>query len=201
VVVGWLAVATGIHQATKAEWPTWWWGGAAFVAAQVARLPFVIAVAALAGVPLRGPAQPPPLWFTLAVVTPTAAVAEEGARWLAFRYPLAGRAERHDAAMEGAGQGGLSAVVVAGLGGFALLVDLSRHRSSALLLRTRPWHPLLTTPEQAVVVALHIVAALLVVRAVRDDRVRPLAGAVLLHAIVLAALATLNAAMGVVAPA
>lgn len=186
-----------------ASYRAWGWGAATFGGAFAARTVVLVGLTAVANRTMAGLSPQSAAWLNLAVLAITAGLFEEGARWLVLRRFARGIRQPNDGVMYGLGHGGFEAVLIVGLGAVANLVllvggetivtqvsgdtaDAAEAIGAQLqALRDAPaWMPLLAVWERVLAMTLHVAAALLVLRAVRDERVAPLAYAVALHAAV-----------------
>ena len=83
VILGPLALGWWLRQRLAVSWRTWGWGALTFVASQLARLPFLYILTALLTPLVRVAADSPAVfWINLLVLSLTAGIFEETARWL-----------------------------------------------------------------------------------------------------------------------
>lgn len=200
VVVGPVLLAWWIRRRYAASWSALGWGALAFVAAQMVRLPLLIAVTMLLN-PLLQRADPADgFWINFVLLSLTSGLFEEGARYLVLRGAARHVRRWNEAVMFGAGHGGIEAVLVVGLsvtGSLVLLImgdqlieqlrvnaPAQANALVAQLAQVRaipPWSAALAVWERALAITLHIGLAILVMRAVRDRRPALLLLAIALH--------------------
>ena len=115
VILGPLALGWWLRQRLAVSWRTWGWGALTFVASQLARLPFLYILTALLTPLVRVAADSPAVfWINLLVLSLTAGIFAETARWLMLqRFATAARGWGN-AIMFGAGHGGIEAILLVG---------------------------------------------------------------------------------------
>ncbi len=201
VVVGVLGIALTLRLRWGASLTLWLWGALAFVLAQLVRLPLLTGLTLL----LRpyGDRIPDVLAYgiNLAVLSLTAGVFEESARWLLLRGPARHVRHKAEALMFGAGHGGIEAILLIGIAVFNALVLLSAPdlilaqvqtaapeqvevvRQQIEALRRLTWGQVgLTLWERAIAISAHMALTLLVWRSVVERRWQAWGLAVLAHA-------------------
>ncbi len=210
VVVGPILLAIWIRRRWQARWSALGWGALAFVGSQAVRLPLLIGSSLILN-PYFIDADPNVLfWFNLVILSLTAGLFEEGARYIVLRWPAKQVRRWNDGLMFGAGHGGIEAMLIVGLAAVNNIILLSL--GDTLVDQTRAvapeqaaavaaqlaelrnlawWLPLIAVWERAMAITLHIALSLLVMIAVRDRRRSLLFAAIALHAIV-------NAVVGIV---
>ncbi len=210
VILGPLALGWWLRQRLVVSWRTWGWGALTFIASQLARFPFLFALTALL-TPLVGRAvdSPAVFWINLLVLSLTAGVFEETARWLMLqRFATAARDWRN-AVMFGAGHGGIEAILV--VGGSTIYGIVLLQLGDSLMAQTQNnvervtigaqldalyglqwWDTALVVWERVAAVTFHIGAAVVVMQTVLTGRriwwVVAVVGHALFNATVLAAL-------------
>lgn len=178
------------------------WGAATFIAAQAVRQPLLFALTWLFknGI-LPAPPQSYAVAFNVALLSLTAGLFEEGARYLGYRLVVPGARRWRDGVAYGAAHGGCEAIILGLLVMQTFLfMALLRQFGDTLLLRmpaqeqvhvlvamkafwAAPWHvPLLGGIERIVAIGLHMTLAVMVLQAVVQGRRRWLLGAIALHA-------------------
>lgn len=177
-VIGPLALAALLKEHLRATWRSWWWGAAALVVSQVARIPLALAVSDASGPP---DLEDAPLWIVAFLVL-SSALFEEMARWIVIRARLRAPLLTRDAVMLGAGHGGMESILVAGFGGATALFALATGDPEGLLRNVRSWYPLLAIWDRALAIAFHMCASVIVMRGVRGADARWLLLAIALHA-------------------
>jgi uncharacterized membrane protein YhfC len=204
VFLGVIVLAWWLRWRLNARWGTWFWGAISFGGSQLVRLPLLVLLTVL--LPQIGfqPSRETAFWINLVVLSLTAGLFEETARYLVLRFLDKGARRWRDAIMFGAGHGGIEAVLVIVptminnivlLSGGDALVEQTRsiapqqaEQLAAALANLRAvewWLPPLAVWERVAAIAFHIAASILVMQAVR--RVTPGAAAwwglaVLFHA-------------------
>ncbi|MAG35619.1 MAG: YhfC family intramembrane metalloprotease [Dehalococcoidia bacterium] len=210
VILGPLALGWWLRQRLAVSWRIWGWGALTFLASQLARLPFLFALTALVN-PLVSidPNSPAVFWVNLLVLSLTAGLFEESARWFVLqRFATSARGWRA-AVMFGAGHGGVESMLIVGgstIFGIVLLQlgdsmmaqtegDLERSAVAAQLDALRSlqwWEALLAIWERTAAMTFHIGAAVVVMQAVVSGQrifwVVAVLGHALFNAAVLAAL-------------
>lgn len=188
-----------VHRRTGAPIRVAIWGALAFIASQVTRTPLLIlATLGLAQLSLDWtPTQS--FWFNLFFLCITAALFEEGARWLVMRWRREDMQEWRDGIMFGAGHGGIEAIIYVALGAISNLVLLliptqvllagqtdpaatAAIQAQVDALRTMAWYmPFIALWERVLAITLHTAASLLVQRSVLTRSALPWWAAFLLH--------------------
>lgn len=198
VLVGVVALALWLRRRYGRPWRTWWWGALAFVASQVVRLP-LLALLGVVGAGWFADAPDAAFAVNVAVLSLSAGVFEEGARWVVLRFAARDARRWADGVVFGAGHGGIEAVLVIGgsvAGSLALLaggdamLDVTTDPTAAEALEAQlaavrditPGLAALGVWERVLAVTFHVAASLLVLRAVRERAWLWLAIAVAFHA-------------------
>lgn len=178
------------------------WGAATFVAAQALRLPLLEGLTHLfASGALPAPPAAYHAAFNIAVLSLTAGLFEETARYLAYRFAIPDARSWNAAVTYGAGHGGSEAILLGGLMavGFAGMValgvpapgtppDLDPQAQAALAAQVAhywasPWYvPLLGVAERAFSLCFHMAMAVVVLEAVTRRNLAWLGAAVAAHA-------------------
>ena len=210
VILGPLALGWWLRQRLAVSWRTWGWGALTFIASQLARLPFLYVLSLLLTPLVRLATDSPAVfWINLLVLSLTAGLFEETARWLMLqRFATAARGWRN-AVMFGAGHGGIEAILLVGgstIWGIVLLQlgdNLMAQTQSVqervtmgaqldALYALRWWHTALVVWERVAAVTFHIGAAVVVMQTVLTGRriwwAIAVVGHALFNAAVLAAL-------------
>ena len=209
VILGPLALGWWLRQRLAVSWRTWGWGALTFVVSLLARRIFLYILAFLLTPLVRIAADSPAVfWINLLVLSLTAGLFEETARWLMLqRFATAARGWRN-AVMFGAGHGGIEAILLVGgsaIYGIVLLQlgdDLMAQTQSVqervtmgaqldALYALQWWDSALVVWERVAAVTFHIGAAVLVMQTVLTGRrlwwVVAVVGHALFNATVLAA--------------
>ncbi len=200
---GVIALVLFVRKRHGAAWALLGIGAATFIGSQVVHLPLNVALGALFRLPFA--ASLPEAWhlpFNAVVGGLSAALCEEGARYLVLRY-WAKDARRWGKGLAlGAGHGGAEALIL-GILGMATRVSMIVMRDTdALQVRFGPeqevlvreavdayWQtplylPLLSAAERWMAMAMHLALAVLVQRAFVVGRLWPLWAAIAWHAVV-----------------
>lgn len=195
------------------------WGAAVFLLAQALRLPSLQALTSLfaqGALPVPDPANQ--IAVNIAILSITAGLFEEGARYLAYRYMIP-RARSWNAAVTfGAGHGGMESVALGGLMAFELSTMLSlgapgttplpgqspeehaRLTEQVMRYWATPWYvPLLGALERVFSICFHLTMAVVVLEAVRRSNLTWLLAAMAAHAAANAAATATMVAYGPVA--
>ena len=185
VILGPLALGWWLRQRLVVSWRTWGWGALTFIASQLARLPFLYLLTALLTPLVRIAADDSPavFWINLLVLSLTAGIFEETARWLMLqRFATATRGWRN-AVMFGAGHGGIEAILL--VGGSTIFNIFLLQFGDSLMAQTQSvqervtmgaqldalyalqwWDTALVVWERVAAVTFHIGAAVLVMQTV-----------------------------------
>lgn len=210
VILGPLALGWWLRQRLAVSWRTWGWGALTFVASQLARFPFLYILTFLLAPLVRiAPDSPAAFWINVLVLSLTAGIFEETARWLILqRFATAARGWRN-AVMFGAGHGGIEAILL--VGGSTIFNIFLLQLGDGLMAQTQSvqervamgaqldalhglqwWDSALVVWERVAAVTFHIGAAVLVMQTVLTGRriwwVVAIVGHALFNATVLAAL-------------
>lgn len=179
-----------------AGWALFGIGALTFIASQVVHLPVNWALGLLGGG--RSVALWPLVWMAL-VAGLTAALSEEGARYLVLRFWLKRARGWHDALQFGAGHGGVEAIIVGllailSLASMILLAtvdpaalgvpasDAGQVQAAVSLYWGMPWYtPLYGGLERVFAITFHIALAVLVMRSVTRRQIGYLVAAIALH--------------------
>jgi uncharacterized membrane protein YhfC len=151
VCAGVIALAIWLHRRLPAPWRAWIWGALTFVASQVVRLPILIGLTALSQTLGLNFGQEGNFWFNAVVLSFSAGLFEETARYLVLRFLAKDVRGWNDAVMFGAGHGGIEAILI--VGGSALSNLFLLANADALLTQTRA-----AAPAQADALAAQIEA-------------------------------------------
>ncbi len=216
IVGGVIALAWWLHRRLGARWATWGWGALSFVGSQVARTPLLIGLtAALAGWGSNlDPDSAQVFWLNLVILTLSAALFEETARYIVLRWLAKGARQWRSGLMFGAGHGGTEALLIFGvaavgtltllLAGDAVLAQLQTADAPAAQVEAVQAQieaargltlglALAGVWERVVAVAAHVAMSLLVLQTVRGRGGWGYAAALGLHvALNAAALLTLR---------
>ena len=184
VILGPLALGWWLRRRLAVSWRTWGWGALTFVAAQLARLPFLYILTLVLTPLVRIAADSPAVfWINLLVLSLTAGIFEETARWLVLqRFATAARGWRN-AVMFGAGHGGIEAILL--VGGSTIYGIVLFQLGDSLMAQTQNvqervamgaqldalyalqwWDSALVVWERVAAVTFHIGAAVLVMQTV-----------------------------------
>ena len=210
VILGPLALGWWLRQRLVVSWRTWGWGALTFVASQLVRASFLFVLTFLLTPLVRLAADSPAVfWINLLVLSLTAGIFEETARWLMLqRFATAARGWRN-AVMFGAGHGGIEAILL--VGGSTIFNIFLLQFDDSLMAQTQSvqervmmgsqldalyalqwWDTALVVWERVAAVTFHIGAAVLVMQTVLTGRRFwwgvAVVGHVLFNATVLAAL-------------
>ena len=210
VILGPLALGWWLRRRLAVSWRTWGWGALTFIASQLARLPFLYLLTILLTPLVRVAADSPAVfWINLLVLSLTAGIFEETARWLMLqRFATAARGWRA-AVMFGAGHGGIEAILL--VGGSTIYGIVLFQLGDSLMAQTQNvqervamgaqldalyalqwWDTALVVWERVAAVTFHIGAAVVVMQTVLTGRriwwVIAVVGHALFNATVLAAL-------------
>ncbi len=124
ILAGVGALAWWLHYRLGARWETWGWGALSFIGSQLLRLPLLFGLtAAFAGIDLV-PDSAQVFWINLVVLTLTAALFEETARYIVLRWLAKGARQWRDGLMFGAGHGGIEALLIIGVATVSTIVLL-----------------------------------------------------------------------------
>jgi uncharacterized membrane protein YhfC len=148
---GVIALAIVLHRRLPAPWRAWVWGALAFVASQIARLPILIGLTVLSQAFGLNFGQEGNFWFNAVVLSFSAGLFEETARYLVLRFLAKDVRGWNNAVMFGAGHGGIEAILI--VGGTALSNLFLLANADALLAQTRA-----VSPAQADALAAQIEA-------------------------------------------
>ena len=151
-----LALGACLARRYRLPWSLFGWGAVTFVGAQFVHLPLLqILTRALRGT-VTGPFVVEHALLINAVVLGLAAgLCEESARWVAYRWLVPEARSWPEGLMLGAGHGGMEAIILGGLAGFALL-----HPAPA----GQGLMPLLGTVERVFALADHLALSVLVLQ-------------------------------------
>ena len=195
------------------------WGAATFLLAQALRLPLLQGLtAAFQSGTLPAPDPAYHAAFNVAVLSLTAGLFEEGARFLAYRYAVPDARSWNAAVTLGAGHGGIESILLGGLMGieFVSMATLgapgaaaqyglgpeeqARLAGEAARYWALPWYmPLLGAAERVFSLCFHLTMAVVVLRAVVRRNPAWLIAAIGAHAAANATGAAVLAAYGPVA--
>jgi uncharacterized membrane protein YhfC len=188
-------------------------GAGTFLASQAFRLPLLQGLTSLfasGALPAPGPAYQ--VTVNIAILSLTAGLFEEGARYLAYRYAIPTARSWNAAVTFGAGHGAMEAIVVGAFmaAEFATMLSLGAPGAAPLLGQSAeeharlaqqqtqywatPWYvPLLGALERAFSICFHMTMAVVVLQAVKSARLLWLIAAIAAHATANAiAIATLS---------
>lgn len=151
IFAGVIALAIVLHRRLPAPWGAWVWGALTFVASQVVRLPILLGLTTLSQTLGLNFGQEGNFWFNAVVLSFSAGLFEETARYLVLRFLAKDVRGWNDAVMFGAGHGGIEAILF--VGGAAISNVLLLANADALLAQTRA-----AAPAQADTLAAQIEA-------------------------------------------
>lgn len=178
------------------------WGAATFIAAQALRFPLLWALthATQAGI-LPAPPAAMAFGFNILVLSLTASLFEETARYVGYRFVLPDARDWSDAVTYGAGHGGIESIILGALVALTLanmtalagadpdtLTHLDAGQRAVLTAQVSqywasPWYmPLLGGIERAFAICLHMALAVIVLKAVVTRRLLWLVAAIAAHA-------------------
>lgn len=180
VVWGWY-----VRSRTGASWKVWGWGALTFFVSQIVlRIPLLGVLTFLLAQMNLDWTQEQFFWFNLVILTLTAALFEEGGRWLMMRWRNRDIVQWRDGVMFGAGHGGIEAMLLVGLGAVNGIVALSMGdavfaslppeqlvvaQAQMAQLQSLTWDAIaLSIWERVMAVLFHTAASLLVLKAVRE---------------------------------
>ncbi len=187
-----------VQHKTGASWKVWGWGALTFFVSQIVlRIPLLqVATILLAQMNLDW-SEAQSFWFNLVFLTLTAALFEEGGRWLMMRWRARDILQWRDGVMFGAGHGGIEAMLLVGLGavngiialsmGDAVLANvppeqLAVAQAQIAQLQSVTWDAVaLGIWERVPAIVFHTAASLLVLKAVREHNAIWWWAAFLLH--------------------
>lgn len=200
VIVGPILLGWWLRRRFDVPWQIWGWGALAFVGSQVVRIPLLVALTVLLPPDSLPFSEGQLFWLNLLILTLSAGFFEETARYIVLRWRKAEAWE--EGIMFGAGHGGIEAILLVGGATITNLVLLSLGETVlAQVEASNPeqveplvtqieairhltwWQPLLAIWERVLAITFHIVASLLVLRAVREEDRRWWFLAILLHII------------------
>jgi uncharacterized membrane protein YhfC len=179
-----------VQRRTGASWGVWGWGALAFFVSQmVLRIPLLQLLTVLMAQLNLDWSEAQSFWFNLVLLTTTAALFEEGARWIVMRWRKDSIVRWRDGLMFGAGHGGIEAMLIVGLSAINGIIFLSSPDTimsqtqtqapdqlpaiQAVLAQLQSITPLdvgLGIYERVLAVLFHTAASLLVLKAVRDGK-------------------------------
>jgi ABC-2 type transport system ATP-binding protein len=196
VVAAPLILASWLGRRWRMGWGLFGVGALAFVASQVVHLPLNWALAKM-GVLGRGVSLP----VVAVVLGVSAGVCEECARWIALKKFRPDARSGPQAAMFGAGHGGVESILtglvaawslyqvtaIERLGVERVVLDPTTQqvvRAQLAAFEALPgWMPLLAALERAMVIPFHVAASMLVARAVVERRASLVVAAIGFHAL------------------
>ena len=203
VVGGVLAFSWWLRRRLPVRWSTWGWGALAFVLSQAVRLPLLLGLTLVLNPIFKGTDPGAVFWLNLVVLAGTSGLFEETARYVVLRWWTRGARRWHDALMFGAGHGGIEAILIFGFSAASAFVLLATGDQILAALRQsnptqatavaaqleslrtlQPWGILAGLWERVLAITLHIALSIMVLRAVRERRLRWWALAVLWHDLV-----------------
>ncbi len=188
VILGPLALGWWLRQRLAVSWRTWGWGALTFIASQLARFPFLYILTFLLAPLVRfAPDSLAAFWVNILVLSLTAGIFEETARWVMLqRFATAARGWRN-AVMFGAGHGGIEAILL--VGGSTIFNIVLLQLDDSLMAQTQSvqervmmgaqldalyglewWDTALVVWERVAAVIFHIGAAVLVMQTVLTGR-------------------------------
>lgn len=202
VFAGVIALAIVLHRRLPAPWRAWVWGALTFVASQVARLPILIGLTVLSQMLGLDFGQEGNFWFNAAVLSFSAGLFEEMARYVVLRFLARDVRGWNGAVMFGAGHGGIEAILIVGIGS-GIVNSYLLLNADVLLAQTRAAAPAAADQLQAQIEALrgvsagiiaasliervfaimlHIGLSVMVMRAVEGDGFKWVLAAIAIHA-------------------
>jgi uncharacterized membrane protein YhfC len=176
-----------VRRKTGASWKIWGWGALTFFVSQIVlRIPLLqLATIGMAQLDLDW-SQEQSFWFNLLFLTITAALFEEGGRWLMMRWRSRDITQWRDGVMFGAGHGGIEAMLLVGFGAINGVIALSLGeavyanlppeqlavaQAQIAQLQSLTWDGVaLSIWERVMAVLFHTAASLLVLKAVREHK-------------------------------
>ena len=203
VLAGVTGFAWWLRRRWNVRWGTWVWGAIAFGISQILRSPVLLGLTALLNNIGFKPSPEGAFWINVLVLSLTAGLFEETARFCVLRWFDKGARKWPDALMFGAGHGGIEAILIivpTMLTNLVLLStgdavmqqlqssapDQAQQLASALsLVRSAQWYePPLAVWERVSAIGIHIAGSVLVLQAILKRSPRPLTwwgAAVLFH--------------------
>jgi uncharacterized membrane protein YhfC len=139
VLAGSIGLAVWLHYRLPAPWRAWVWGALTFVASQIVRLPLLIGLTALGQALGMDFGQEGNFWFNMIVLSFSAGLFEETARYLVLRFLAKDVRGWNNAVMFGAGHGGIEAILIVGGSAISNLYLLAN--ADALLAQARALSP------------------------------------------------------------
>jgi uncharacterized membrane protein YhfC len=125
VVSGVAVLAVLLRRKLPASWASWWWGGLAWIASQVLRMPLLIGLTALFSRIGPSPDAVDPaqvFWINLVILAGTSGPFEEIARYVVLKTAAKRTRDWREAVMFGAGHGGIEAVLLIGFAALQSIV-------------------------------------------------------------------------------
>jgi uncharacterized membrane protein YhfC len=218
VVTGVAALAIWLHRRLPASWRAWVWGALTFVVSQAVRLPVLIGLTALSQALGLNFGQEGNFWLNAVVLSLSAGLFEESARYLVLRFLARDVRGWNDAVMFGAGHGGIEAILI--VGGSAVSNVFLLANADALLAQTSAMAPAqagqlqaqietlrgvgadliaASLIERAFALMLHIGLTVMVMRAVQGGGLKWVAAAIAVHAAANLAAVSVQRFAGIVA--
>lgn len=176
-----------VQRKTGASWKVWMWGALTFFVSQIVlRTPLLLGLTLLLQQLNLDWSADQSFWFNLVFLTLTAALFEEGGRWLMMRWRHKDILQWRDGVMFGAGHGGIEAMLLVGFASINNVVllsmvdtilasvpaeQLSLVQSQITQLQTVTWDLIaLSLWERLLAIIFHTAASLLVLKSVRERK-------------------------------
>lgn len=176
-----------VQRKTGASWKVWGWGALTFFISQIVlRIPLLGVATYLLNQMNLDWTPDQSFWFNLTILTLTAALFEEGGRWLMMRWRKRDIVLWRDGVMFGAGHGGIEAMLLVGLGAINGVIalslgdavyanlspaDLEVAQAQMAQLQALTWDGVaISIWERIIAVLFHTAASVLVLKAVREGK-------------------------------
>lgn len=201
VLAGPILVAFWVRRRYGAVWSSFFWGALTFVLSQLLRIPLLLVFQTVVNPRAAEWSEPTLFWTNLVILSLTAGIFEEGARYLVLSRLAKNVRTGSEGIMYGVGHGGVEAMLIVGgaavtamvllLNGDAMLAqveEVSPEQAELLAaqiqqLRETPWWmALVAIWERAMAILFHVALSLLVLLAVKRRSFSILLGAMLIHA-------------------
>jgi uncharacterized membrane protein YhfC len=203
IFAGVVALAIVLHRRLPALWRAWVWGALAFVASQIVRMPLLIGLTLLSQALRLDFGQEGNFWTNIILLSFTAGLFEETARYLVLRFLARNVRGWQNAVMFGAGHGGIEAILIVGIGSGVTNLYLLMN-ADMLLAQTRAFSPeqvdalasqldalrsvgpdviAASLIERVFAIMLHVGLSVMVMRAVEGGGLKWVLAAVAIHAL------------------
>ncbi len=203
IFAGVIALAIVLRRRLPAHWRAWVWGALAFVVSQAVRLPLLISLTLISQALRWDFGQEGNFWSNVIILSLTAGLFEETARYAVLRFLAKDVRGWQDAVMFGAGHGGIEAVLLVGIGAgvtnaylllnadtlLAQVRALSPEQAGALEAQLAALRNVnvgviaASLIERVFAITLHIGLSVMVMRAVEDNRFEWVLAAMGIHAL------------------